>query len=110
MLEKRTYDSRIFDIDCSALLASTEVIATVANVGADQGQMTFGTGTVNGSAMTYHDGSVAAAGKAIQVQISGGVVPPGIGALICTVRARFSTNLNPQLEATVQLRLTDLPL
>lgn len=108
-LEKRTYDNRLFDIDCTDLLAPTETVSAVASVSADQGQMTFGDGSVNGSTVSYPDGTTAAAGKVIQVRISDGVVPPGVGALMCTVRAKFATNINPQLEATVQLRLTDLP-
>lgn len=109
ILEKRTYERRLFDLDCSDLLIADEVIETVISVAADQGALTFGDAVINDEAVTYPDGTTTAAGKVIQVQINDGVIPGERGELLCTVRARFSTNLNPRLEATVLLRLTDMP-
>lgn len=107
VLEKRTYDSRIFDIDCTDLLDTAETISSVATVTADQGGLSFGVPATNGAAVTYPDGRTAAIGKVIQVAISGGEIPAGLGELECTIRARFATSINPQLEATAVLRLTD---
>ena len=88
ILEKRTFDARLFDLDLTDLLA-------------------FGTATVNSALVTYPDGTTAAIGKAIQFEISGGRIPPGVAELMCTVRPRLTTSLGNDLEATVLLRLTD---
>lgn len=108
MLEKRTYDNRVFDILCSALLDSGETVSS-AIVSADQGAMAFGSATVNGSVLTYPDGTAAAIGTVVRVRISGGTIPIMRGELLCTVRARATTSNSNQIEATVQLRLTDNP-
>ena len=108
MLEKRAYDNRVFDILCSALLDSGETVVS-ATVSADQGAMTFGAATINGSALTYSDGTTAATGTVVRVRISGGTIPATQGELLCTVRARVATSTGNQIEATVQLRLTDNP-
>jgi hypothetical protein len=107
ILEKRTYDARIFDINCTDLLDTAETISSVSTVIADQGVLTFGTPVVNAGAVTYPDGEVAAIGKAIQFEISGGTIPRGVASLMCTVRARFTTSIGNDLEATVLLKLTD---
>ena len=108
VLEKRTYDNRVFDILCAALLDSGETVVS-ATVTADQGAMTFGSATVNSGALTYSDGTIAAAGTVVQVRVSGGTIPLTQGELLCTLRARAATSSGGQLEATVQLRLTDNP-
>jgi translation initiation factor 6 (eIF-6) len=109
ILEKRTYDQRIFDINCAALLDTSETISSVTSVTADAGALTFGTPIVNTVAVTYSDGTTAAIGKVIQVRISAGTIPTGQPNVVCTVRAKFVTNINPAMEATVLLRLNDTP-
>ena len=107
ILEKRTYDARLFDVNLSDLLDDDETVSSVTTIVADQGGMTFGTATVNAALVTYPDGTTAAIGKAIQFEISGGRIPPGVAELMCTVRPRLTTSLGNDLEATVLLRLTD---
>lgn len=107
ILEKRTYDARIFDINCTGLLDSTETISSVDAIVGDQGGLSFGTASINSTAITYPDGEVAAIGKVMQFEISGGRIPAGTASLTCTVRARFLTNNNNDIEATVLLKLTD---
>lgn len=107
ILEKRTYDARIFDINCTDLLDAAETVSGVSTVIADQGGLTFGTASINGSLVTYPDETTAATGKAIQFEISGGRIPVGVSSLMCTVRARFTTSIGNDLEATVLLKLTD---
>ncbi len=107
ILEKRTYDARLFDLDLTDLLDDDETVSSVSTVIADQGSLTFGSASINAEAVTYPDGVVAAIGKAIQFEISGGRIPPGVAELMCTVRPRITTSLGNELEATVLLRLTD---
>ena len=107
ILEKRTYDARVFDINCSDLLDTTETIVSAETVIADQGVLTFGAAAINGTAITYPDGEEAAIGKVLQFEISGGTIPRGVASLMCTVRARFLTSIGNDLEATVLLKLTD---
>lgn len=105
--EKRTYDRRVYTIDCTNLLDATETITSVTSVTADQGGLVFQPAVVNTTAVTFPDGSVAAIGKAMQVRIDDGAIPAGQLRLNCTVRFRMATNLDPRLEATVLLRLND---
>ncbi len=107
ILEKRTYDARIFDINCTELLDTLETISSVDAILADQGALSFGMASVNSSALTYPDGEEADIGKVIQFEISGGRIPSGVASLMCTVRVRFLTSINNDLEATVLLNLTD---
>ena len=110
ILEKRTYDRRVFDIDCSELLDTAETISSVTAITADRGELVFGVASVNSAEVEYPDENrTAAIGKVIQVRIDDGEIPAGKTELLCTIRARFATSLNPRLEATVQLRLTDDP-
>lgn len=117
ILEKRTFDARRYDIVCTGLLAAGETIATVLSVAADQGALTFGGEVINTIPVTYLNGTTAIASTVIQVEISAGTIPKGadsmnIGVpnLLCTVRARFTTNLSPnQVEATMLLLLRDQP-
>lgn len=109
VLDKRLADTRLFDIDCSALLGANETISSVTSMSVDQGGLVFGTPQVNGSPISYPNGTVAQAGKVVQVQISGGAIPAGSQQLLCNVHALLATNLNPAIDATVQLRLVDTP-
>lgn len=107
ILEKRTYDARIFDINCSDLLDSDETISSVSTIVGDQGGLSFGSASINTTAITYPDGEEAAIGKVMQFEISGGRIPPSVASLVCTVRARFTTSVGNDVEATVLLKLTD---
>jgi hypothetical protein len=117
ILEKRTFDARRYDIVCTGLLAAGETIASIVSIGADQGGLTFAGAVVNSQQLAYDNDVTVDVGKAIQVEISGGTIPPdadsrilGVPNLLCTVRARFTTSLSPnQIEATVLLLLCDDP-
>lgn len=109
VLDKRTAESRQYEIDCSRLLAAGETITSVTSVNSDQGGLVFGTSSANGAPITYPDGRTVPAGKVIQFLISGGALPPGQLVLMCTVRALFVTNLSPAVEATELLRLVNTP-
>lgn len=115
LLEKRTYDARLYDFPCAPILAAGETITTIESMTADQGGLAFGTPVKNSAPITYPDGTIAAIGTVIQVEISAGTIPAGsdsmgfgVPNLLCTVRARFKTNLSPnQIEATVLILLID---
>lgn len=109
ILDKRTADNRLYDIDCSRLLQAGETITSVSSVSSALGGMQFGAGAPNTAPITYPDGRTVAAGLVCQVRISGGTIPPGSDSLQCIVRALLVTTLNPALEATVLLRLVDKP-
>lgn len=109
-LDKRIYDDRLYDIVCSDLLDDDEVILSAAILSDDQtvNKLTFGEPLVNPAPMIFPKlGKTAGIGKAVQVRIGGGEIPEGAGDLFCTLRLRMATNVNPQLEATVLLRLTN---
>ena len=115
-LEKRSSESVKFDIDCSALLGATEAITTITSIAADTnsgGALVFGTGVVNTVPITYYDSQgnarIAPTGSVVQVQISAGTLPTGIGSLDYVIRCKVTTNLNPAIEAVVVLRLNDTP-
>lgn len=116
ILEKRTFDARLYDIVCAGLLGTTETITSVLSVTADQGALVFGTATINAAAITYDTGTVAI-GKVIQVPISAGTIKTGsdsmnlgVPNLLCTVRVRFATSVGTnQIEATMLLLLRDQP-
>lgn len=108
--DKRTWDNRIFDFDCSDLLGGAEVITSVTSITADFGGISFGTPTINPAPISYPlYGRTPGIGKVVQAAISGGVIPAGADFLMIPIRLRLVTNLNPQLEATVWLRLIDTP-
>lgn len=109
VLDKRSFDTRTYDFDCSLLLDPTETISAVTSVACDQGGLVFGVPVISSVPITYPDGHVAQAGKVVQVQISGGKIPAGAAFLMCAVRVGMVTSVNPQLEATVELRLVDNP-
>jgi hypothetical protein len=109
ILIKRTADNRLFDVDCTALLDSAETIMAILNVSADGGGLTFSSPVINGIPLVYPNGTTAAVGKVIQVYISGGTIPAGQPWVDYTVRAQFSTSLNPVIEATVILQVNDTP-
>lgn len=123
VLDKRSYDERLFDVDCSELLAPEEVIThcgapvcvippstSVGDppVDVNEAGLMFSTPVINAAPLYYPRYKYTAAiGKVVQVRISGGVAPVTNDGLLCTIRFPLATSVNPQLEATVQLRLID---
>ena len=115
-LDKRTWDDRLYDIDCSDLLDPDETIVSGVVKADPQNQvngefttgLVFGDVVVNPAPIIYPKlGRCADIGKAVQFLISGGIIPVGATSLCATVRLRMVTTKSPQLEATVSLRLTD---
>lgn len=117
-LDKRTFDDRLFDIVCSDLLDYDETIVSavifdgptpVPALGSIAlSGLVYGTPVPNPAPIIYPKlGVTAQIAKAIQVRISGGVIPDGATELLITIRLQMETTVNPMLEATVILRLTD---
>ena len=106
-LEKRTADNRLFDVDCTLLLDTPETITAITAITADHGGLTFSGQAVNSATLTYPNGRQALPGKVVQVYISGGTIPVGSTFLLCTVRVLMVTTVNPAIEATVLLKLTN---
>ena len=109
ILEKRTADARLFSIDCSLLLDPAETITSVTSITSDQGGLTFGTVAINSAVLNYPNGRQAQVGKVMQFTISGGTIPAGQISLMCIVRALMQTSINPAIEATAILKLTNTP-
>lgn len=116
ILEKRSTDSRRFDIDCSLLLNSGETISSVATptvLPVTNPPIAFGTPVVNTTSANYTDAygytRTVPAGQVVQVQISGGAIPSSSRTQRYTLRFLLSTNQNPAIEATVVLLLNDTP-
>ena len=111
ILQKRTAESRVYDINCTNLLLPGATIASVTGISADQGSLVFGAANVNNAPVTYPDGSIAATGCAIQVNISGGSATAtngvALASVMCTIRAVFVDTLGQTLEAAVLLNLSD---
>jgi hypothetical protein len=116
ILEKRSSDSRRFDIDCSLLLNVGETISSVSSSSASPATtppIVFGTPVINPSQTTYTDAwdntRTVPAGQVIQVQISGGAIPSTARTQRYTLRFVLATSQNPAIEATVVLNLNDTP-
>ena len=109
ILEKRSYDSRLFDIVCTGILNANETVQSVTSASSDEGDLVFGPGVPNGAPVVYPDGTSAGAGQVVQIPISGGKPTAGQQSKLYTVRVRFVTSAGYQREATVQLRVTDKP-
>ena len=109
ILEKRTSESIWYDIDCTQLLDVGEIISSITSVTADQAGLVFTAPAINSQPVTFPDGSKAAAGKVISVQISAGVVPTGSTNQIYTIRPLFVTSESNIREATVLLNVTNIP-
>lgn len=127
-LEKRTYDDRFYDIDCTPLLDENEritgfdatpiVIVDVADAAVgpppvnpwNTDSIAAGVPVMNAAPIYYPTlRSWAGIGKAVQFQLTGGTLEPGSKYRDALLRVRLVTNINPALEATVVLRLTDQP-
>jgi hypothetical protein len=105
-LELRSVDQRTVDLDFSALLDDDETIASVTTVAFDgSGAPAVGSHAVNGSPVTYKDGTTAAAGKVVQVLV--GPTTPPTGSPWFTLRAKVVTTKDPAVEGTVRVQVRD---
>ena len=114
MLEKYPGESALFDIDCSQLLAAGETVTGTpamsflpALTGGDA--LTFGTPAINASPVVYTeaDGTTrtVAAGKVVQVRVSGGTATSSTDPRKYFVAATFATSAGNTLVAKAELRL-----
>lgn len=117
VIEKRSSESRLYDLDCSLDLGSGESIQSVASVTAEPATtppIVFGSAAVNAVPISYTDPNsgiarIAPIGSVIQINISGGKIAAGKQVTDYIVRAKFATNISPTVEATVRLKLNDTP-
>jgi len=112
ILEKRSSESRLFDVDAAGLLATGETITAVTGITHDTAAgsaLSFGAGVVNDETVPL-SGRVASPGELIQFRITGGSIPSGASSSQYVIRVRFTTSLGNFLEAVVVLRIRDVPL
>ena len=105
---KRTSDTLLLDLDCTNLLGAGEVITSGA-IPAPGSTLTAGPVSVNPSAQTYPGYVVAPAGAVAQFTIAGGTIPAGAQYLDVVLRPALTTTFTEILEATIVVRLQDLP-
>lgn len=103
LIEKRTFDNRLYDLLAVNCLRPGETITGVISVISDDTSVTFGAYAINSVPVTYADGSSYPPGTVIQVHIAGGVVPVGATQMKTTIRARFSTTIDAQVEGVFTL-------
>jgi Carbohydrate esterase, sialic acid-specific acetylesterase len=106
-LEKRTFDNRLYDIVCCALLDADEFITDIFSISCDQTEFTFSAPVLNSGAVNYPNTVVAPPKTAIQLKIGGGEIPPGIPRFPCTIRAKIGTDIGNEIEADVVIVLRD---
>ena len=109
ILEKRTTESIWYDIDCTHILDTTEIITSITSITADQEGLVFLAPAINVVPVTFPDGITAAIGKVISVQISEGTIPTGATNQIYTIRPLFDTSDGNIRESTVLLNVTNIP-
>lgn len=110
ILEKRTAEIIYYDLDCTNILDDTETIVSITSIAADQVGLTFANWAINVVPITFPDKTIAAVGKVISVQISGGVIPNPQTNQLYTIRALFATTKYNTREATVLLNVTNIPI
>ena len=110
VLEKRTSETIWYDIDCTNILDTLEVIESITSVTADQPGLVLLAPAVNVEPFIFPDKMVAEIGKAISVQISEGTIEPPQVNQLYTIRALFVTSESNTREATVLLNVTNLPV
>ena len=110
VLEKRTSESITYDIDCTNILDPLETILPITSILSDQLGLVFSGYAINSVPVTFPDGYIAAIGKVISVQISGGIIPTPQVNQLYTVRALFVTSEANTREATVLLNVTNIPV
>lgn len=106
-LEKRTADNRLFDVVCTRLLDDGELITSILSSSSDKPGLVVSSTAINTETSTYRDGTTAVAGKVVQVRLTGGVVPYGLRENVYTVHLLVQTNLNPTLDVTFLVSVTD---
>lgn len=110
VLEKRTSESILYNIDCTNILGINELIIDIISIESDQEGLVFQNFGINPDPIIFPDNYVADAAKVISVQISEGIIPiPQINQLY-TIRALFDTSENNIREATVLLNVTNIPV
>jgi hypothetical protein len=110
ILEKRTSESIFYDIDCTNILDVSETITSITSIDSDQEGLIFLAQAINEDPVTFPDGIIAAIGKVISVQISGGVIPTPQVNQLYTIRALFVSSEANTREATVLLNVTNVPI
>jgi len=109
ILEKRTTEIIAYNIDCTNILDTFEVITSITSITADQTGLVFQGQAINGAPVTFPDGVIAATGKVISVHISAGTIPTGAINQIYTIRPIFITSEGNTRESTVLLNVTNIP-
>jgi len=109
ILEKRTTEIIAYNIDCTNILDTFEVITSITSITADQTGLVFQGQAINGAPVTFPDGVIAATGKVISVHISAGTIPTGAINQIYTIRPIFVTSEGNTRESTVLLNVTNIP-
>lgn len=109
ILEKRTSETIWYDIDCTQILDTNEIISSIIGINSDQNGLVFIYPAINSEVITFSDGSNAAIGKVISVQISEGIIPAGTTNQIYTIRPLFTTSEGNTREATVLLNVVNIP-
>ena len=89
ILEKRTTESIWYDIDCTNILDTNEIITSITSITSDQSGLVFTAPAINNAPVTFPNEIVAAVGKVISVYISQGIVPSGSTNQIYTIRPIF---------------------
>lgn len=106
-LIKRSSETVLFDIDCSAMLGAHETIQTILSAADDANALTFSGSTVNLEPVRY---SVPIARRVPARQVVQVLVGGGVAGQVYTARVRFTTsNVGEIREATVLVRVIDSP-
>ena len=109
ILEKRTTESIWYDIDCTNILDTNEIITSITSITSDQTGLVFTAPAINSAPVTFPSGITAAIGKVISVYISGGIVASGSTNQVYTIRTIFNTSEDNIRESTVLLNVTNIP-
>jgi hypothetical protein len=110
ILEKRTAEAIYFQIDCSNLLEVDELITQITSVTSDQDGLSLSQFAFNDSTVIFPDNTTAEAGKVISLEIADGIIQPTQTSQLYTIRAIFTTSLYNTREATVLLKVTNIPI
>ncbi|MDE1905355.1 MAG: hypothetical protein KGH75_02740 [Rhodospirillales bacterium] len=102
---KRSADTILVDVDCSAMLGIGEMISSATVTG---GALTFGPPAISVSAQTYLRNPTAPAGTVVQFTITGGTIPLGAQYLDIEAHPIITTNFGETLDAALIVRVQDL--
>jgi hypothetical protein len=105
-IQKTTRETTWFDIDCSPLLGTHETVQSVSSVVVEPNDLAVTQSEVVQVPVTYGVRKVLA-GQVVRVLITGGTIPDDSVFRDYTVRLLLVTSSNPQVEATVALRVSD---